>query len=97
MTTLEIELIAEIERLQEMVLNYQSREKELLQQLEDITNENKNLMQILTQEKEKFQGELESLISELSQYRNLSEQLKSEYQQNLESFTENLNIELRKL
>lgn len=97
MTTLEIELIAEIERLQEMVLNYQSREKELLQQLENITNENKNLMQILTQEKEKFQGELESLISELSQYRNLSEQLKSEYQQNLESFTENLNIELRKL
>ncbi len=64
---------------------------------EDITNENKNLMQILTKEKEKFQGELESLISELSQYRNLSEQLKSEYQQNLESFTENLNIELRKL
>lgn len=97
MTTLEIELIAEIERLQEMVLNYQSREKELLQQLEDITNENKNLMQILTKEKEKFQGELESLISELSQYRNLSEQLKSEYQQNLESFTENLNIELSKL
>ena len=97
MTTLEIELIAEIERLQEMVLNYQSREKELLQQLEDITNENKNLMQTLTKEKEKFQGELESLISELSRYRNLSEQLKSEYQQNLESFTENLNIELRKL